>query len=192
VVRQIAISLRMLLVTTVILGVAYPLVIGAAGLLFGGAPAGSLVRDAKGTVVGSAFIGQRFDSPKYFHGRPSAAGDGYDAMASSGSNLGPTSAKLAAAVEARVKQAEADDPSITGQVPADMVTSSGSGLDPDISPANAYAQVKRVARLRGLSDAAVTALVDRTIAGRQLGVLGEPRVNVLTLNMALDQLAAVR
>jgi potassium-transporting ATPase KdpC subunit len=193
--RQVLTSIRMLLVCTVVLGFGYPLVVGGiAAVAFGHTATGSLVTSKDGgTVIGSEFVGQRFESPKYFHGRPSAAGqNGYDAMASGGSNLGPTSKQLAEQVAVRVKSAVAEDPTIAGHVPVDMVTSSGSGLDPDISPANAYAQVLRVASARNLPAATVRELVDRQTAGRQLGILGEPRVNVLSLNVALDALTAVR
>jgi potassium-transporting ATPase KdpC subunit len=186
--RHILISIRMLLVCTVVLGVAYPLVVGGAALLLGNVAQGSTISGPGGGTVGSELLGQKFESPKYFHGRPSAAGKGYDAMASGGSNLGPTSKQLANDVAARVRAAEIEDPAIRGKVPVDMVTSSGSGLDPDISPANAYAQVARVAGARGVSAAAVNALVARSISGRQLGLFGEPRVNVLRLNLALDAL----
>jgi K+-transporting ATPase ATPase C chain len=192
VLRNILISVRMLIVCTLVLGVGYPLVVGAASFLLGNVAQGSTVTDASGRVVGSTLIGQKFESPTYFHGRPSAAGTGYDALASGGTNLGPTSAKLAKDISARVAGAVAHDPSIAGKVPVDMVTSSGSGLDPDISPANAYAQVKRVARARRMDEAKVRDLVARSVDARQLGILGEPRVNVLRLNMALDTLAAVR
>jgi K+-transporting ATPase ATPase C chain len=188
VLRHISIAIRMLLICTVVLGVAYPLVVGGAALVLGNVAQGATITDATGRVVGSELIGQKFESPRYFHGRPSAAGKGYDAMASGGTNLGPTSKQLAQDVETRVKAAVVDDPSLKGKVPVDMVTSSGSGLDPDISPANAYAQVKRVAVARGSSESIVRALVDRSIVGRQIGILGEPRVNVLKLNLALDAL----
>jgi K+-transporting ATPase ATPase C chain len=188
VLRHISIAVRMLLLCTLVLGVIYPLVVGGAALLLGNVAQGSVISNAGGQVVGSELIGQKFESPRYFHGRPSAAGKGYDAMASGGSNLGPTSKQLAHDVAARVKTAEAEDPAIRGMVPADMVTSSGSGLDPDISPANAYAQVARVAKARGLAESAVRGLVDRSVVGRELGLLGEPRVNVLELNLALDAL----
>jgi K+-transporting ATPase ATPase C chain len=187
--RHILISIRMLLVCAVVLGVIYPLLVGGiAAVAFAHAAGGSLVTTSNGAIIGSEFIGQEWTSAKYFHGRPSAAGSGYDAMASGGSNLGPTSQKLADQVSSRVASAVADDPSIAGAVPADMVTASGSGLDPDISPANAYAQVSRVAKARGLDAAAVRALVDRSITGREFFILGEPRVNVLRLNIALDAL----
>ena len=189
--RHILTSIRMLLVCTLVLGIAYPLLIGGvSAVLFPGAASGSQIT-ANGQVVGSAFIGQAFTSPRYFHGRPSAAGNGYDAEASGGSNLGPTSKKLEGQIAERVKAAVADDPSLAGNVPADMVTASGSGLDPDISPANAYAQVARVAKARHMSVSAVQDLVARNIAGREWGVFGEPRVNVLGLNLALDKLPAV-
>jgi K+-transporting ATPase ATPase C chain len=192
VLRHALIAVRMLLVCTLVLGVAYPLLVGGASFMLGEIAQGAIVRDAAGRVVGSALIGQRFESARYFHGRASSAGKGYDALASGGSNLGPTSERLAADVVARVKAAVADDPSVRGRVPVDMVTSSGSGLDPDISPANAQAQVKRVAAARGLQEARVRELVARSVTGRQLGILGEPRVNVLGLNMALDALSALR
>jgi K+-transporting ATPase ATPase C chain len=186
--RYVVASIRMALVTMVVLGLAYPLAVtGVAGLLMPARAGGSLVtRD--GTVVGSALIGQRFTDAKYFHGRPSAAGaDGYDATASGASNLAPTSQALADAVGVRVANAVAENPGLTpGKVPVDMVTASGSGLDPDITLANAYAQVERVASARGMSETAVRALVDGNATGRQFGVLGEPRVNVLLLNLALD------
>jgi K+-transporting ATPase ATPase C chain len=186
--RYVVASIRMALVTMVVLGLAYPLAVtGVAGLLMPARAGGSLVTRG-GTVVGSALIGQRFTDAKYFHGRPSAAGaDGYDATASGASNLAPTSQALADAVGVRVANAVAENPGLTpGKVPVDMVTASGSGLDPDITLANAYAQVARVASARGMSETAVRALVDGNATGRQFGVLGEPRVNVLLLNLALD------
>ncbi len=190
--RTFLVSVRMALVTIVAFGLLYPLAVwGVSAAVFPSKSQGSLVR-AGGRVVGSSLIGQSFIAEKYFHGRPSAAGtDGYDAMASGASNLGPTNAKLVAAVGARVEQAVAENPGAQkGAVPVDLVTSSASGLDPDISPAAAYLQVQRVAKARGLETAAVRALVDRYARGRQLGVLGEPRVNVLELNLALDALSS--
>jgi potassium-transporting ATPase KdpC subunit len=149
---------------------------------------GSLVTSSNGTIVGSSLIGQGFTDAKYFHGRPSAAGaDGYDATASSASNLAPTSKALVDSVASRVASAVAENPGLkAGAVPVDMVTASGSGLDPDITLANAYAQVARVAAARGMTDAAVRGIVDANVTGRQFGILGEPRVRVLLLNLALD------
>lgn len=147
---------------------------------------GSLVT-VRGRIVGSALIGQSFTRAWYFHPRPSAAGAGYDALASGGTNLGPTSVKLADTLVARaVDEVVATDGARRGEIPSDMVTASASGLDPDVSPANAYLQVARVARARGVDSAAVRALVDRHVTGRQFGLFGEPRVNVLLLNVALD------
>jgi potassium-transporting ATPase KdpC subunit len=186
----VGIAIRMVIVTAVLLGVIYPLAMtGAAQVLFPGKADGSLVR-AGGTVVGSSLIAQGFTAPGYFHPRPSAAGDGYDAMYSSFSNLGPTSKVLRDRVRADVlAQVKANPGLRTGQVPIDMVTTSASGLDPDITIANAQAQAPRVALARGLPLPRVLGLVGAHTTGRQLGFLGEPRVNVLALNMALDRLA---
>ena len=159
---------------------------GLAQAIFPGKADGSLIKK-NGVVIGSSLIGQNFTAAKYFLPRPSAAGSGFNAMDSSPSNLGPTSKTLADRVQASVKAAIAADPGLRfGQVPIDMVTTSGSGLDPDITIANARAQAPRVAAARGLSVSAVLALVARHTAGRQLGFLGEPVVNVLQLNLALD------
>ncbi len=189
--RHLDTAIRMTILTAIVFGLLYPLAVtGVAQIVFRGAADGSLVKDG-GRVVGSALISQRFAEPRYFHPRPSAAGQGYDAMASSASNLGPTNEKLAASVRARVAQAVASDPGLRrGGVPVDMVTSSASGLDPDITVANARAQAPRVAAARGMSLAAVLRLVTAHTSGRALGFLGEPRVNVLKLNLALDRSAA--
>jgi K+-transporting ATPase ATPase C chain len=179
----------MAVVTIVLTGLIYPMVVWGLGTaLFPKQAAGSLVTDAKGTVIGSTLIAQSFTADKYFHPRPSAAGAGYDAMSSSASNLGPTSKTLIDDVKARVATETAENPGLAlGSVPVDMVTASGSGLDPDISPDNAAVQVARVARARGLSVDAVKQLVAQHTQGRDLGFLGESRVNVLELNLALDQ-----
>jgi K+-transporting ATPase ATPase C chain len=181
-------ALSFILLLTLLSGLLYPLVVlGLGQAIFPYQANGSLIRDGN-RVVGSELIGQNFARPDYFHPRPSAAGEGYDAGASSGSNLGPTSADLKAAVEERVAVARADG--VTGPVPADAVTASGSGLDPDISPQNALMQVNRVAPARGLNVEAVRQLVEREARAGTFGVLGEPHVNVLALNRQLDRLSA--
>jgi K+-transporting ATPase ATPase C chain len=177
-----------LAVFTVLVGLAYPLLLfGVGQAAFRGAADGSLVRGADGRVVGSRLLGQPFNAPGYFWGRPSAAGDGYDAGASGASNLGPTSARLADTVRRRIDALlEANPGRTVADIPAELVTASGSGLDPDISPAAAEFQVPRVAAARGLDPDRVRALVRQHTQGRDLGFLGEPRVNVLQLNLALD------
>jgi K+-transporting ATPase ATPase C chain len=178
-----------LVALTVVVGIAYPVVVWGIGqVAFRGAAGGSLV-ERDGARVGSALIGQRFDDPAYFWGRPSAAGDGYDATSSGASNLGPTSAKLAATVDDRLRALLRDNPGTRpSDVPSELVTASGSGLDPHISPAGAAFQVERVAAARDLPVERVRQLVAEHTEGRDLGVFGEPRVNVLALNLALDEL----
>lgn len=173
---------------TVITGMLYPaLVTGLAQGFFPDQAHGSLIRSDAGEVIGSRLIGQGFSGPGYFHSRPSAAGAGWDAAASSGSNLGPTARPLIDRVKQGVVAARQDEAGLS--VPVDLVTASGSGLDPDLSPAAAYFQVNRVAAARKLDPALLRALIEGQIEDRQFGLLGEPRVNVLLLNLALDRLA---
>ena len=189
--RQLFPALMMMVGFTVIAGLAYPLVVtGIAQGLFNNKADGSLVENADGQVVGSSLIGQSFSEPEYFHPRPSAAGDGYDGSASSGSNLGPTNDDLLASVEERADAyREENRLDADAQVPVDAVTASASGLDPNISVANARLQAPRVAEERGLDLDTVTGLVDDHTSGRDVGFLGEKRVNVLELNLALDEAA---
>ncbi len=181
-----------LLIFILITGVIYPLVVtGISQLVFTYQASGSLIV-SNGKTVGSTLIGQQFDDPKYFWGRPSATGSfPYNAAASSGSNLGPTNPVLLDSVHARIAALQAADPGNTQEIPVDLVTSSGSGLDPNISVAAALYQIPRVARERGMSEAALMTLVKQYTEGRQLGFLGEPRVNVLQLNLALDGIKIV-
>jgi K+-transporting ATPase ATPase C chain len=170
---------------TVLLGLAYPLAVtGVAQAAFSYQANGSLMRDGKGTVVGSALIGQAFADAKYLHPRPSAAGTGYDASASSGSNMGPLNEALAKRVKTDADALRAENPGAV--IPADAVTTSGSGLDPDISPAYARWQAPRIAKARGAPVAGVEAVIARQVQGRFLGFIGQPRVNVLAVNRALD------
>jgi K+-transporting ATPase ATPase C chain len=187
-VKNLITAVLMTLVTTVLLGIVYPLVVtGLAQIVFPDQANGSLIT-SNGAVVGSHLIGQPFSSAGYFRSRPSAAGDaGYDAANSSGSNLGPTNKKLIDRIASDIKTAQAENPG--KPVPIDLVTTSGSGLDPDISPAAAEFQVPRVAKERGLSEQQVRTIVQNHTRGRQLGFLGEPTVNVLELNMDLDGVA---
>jgi K+-transporting ATPase ATPase C chain len=186
--KQFIIAIKVTLVFTLLTGVAYPLLVtGLSKVLFRRQADGSLIT-VNGKTVGSELIGQRFTRPEYFHGRPSAAGsDGYDGLASSGSNLGPTNQHLIDRVQGDLKKFRDENPTFTGPVPADLLTASGSGLDPHISPASAEAQVARVAAARGISADAVRQAVADNTEGRQFGFLGEPRVNVLKLNLALDR-----
>lgn len=182
--KNLLISVWFTLVTTLMFGLIYPLgITGLAQVLFHDRANGQLVQQ-NGRVVGSRIIGQAFTGPGYFHSRPSAAGTGYDATASSGSNLAPTNRALLDRVKSDVLKLQAENPN--SAVPIDLVTASGSGLDPEISPAAAEFQIPRVARERGMSEAEVRALVAKHTLGRQFGILGEPRVNVLELNLELD------
>ncbi len=187
--NQVRPAVLSLLLLTVITGLLYPLAVtGIAQVLFPAQANGSLIV-RNGVAVGSALIGQPFDDPKYFWGRPSATSPyAYNAASSSGSNLGPTNEALKKSVADRIAALKAADPDNPAKVPVDLVTTSGSGLDPHISPASAEYQVRRVARARGIDEQTVRRLVEQHTQGRQLGILGEPRVNVLRLNLALDSL----
>lgn len=188
--KNFGIAALFTMVTTVIFGLIYPLVItGLAQALFPWRANGQLMQ-MNGKIIGSRIIGQEFDGAGYFHSRPSAAGTGYDATASGGSNLAPTNHLLIERVHDAVQQAKSGNPS--SPVPVDLVTASGSGLDPDISPAAAEFQVARVARERGMSEAQILQIVQKNTKGRQFGVFGEPRVNVLELNLALDAVHPLR
>ena len=186
--KQIRPALILLLFFTILTGLIYPLVVtGIAQAVFPRQANGSLILN-NGEVVGSALIGQAFDDPKYFWGRLSATGPyPYNAAASSGSNYGPSNPALLEAAKTRIAALKAADPGNTQPIPVDLVTASGSGLDPDISVSAAFYQIPRVARVRGMSESALRLMVEKHTTGRQFGFLGEPRVNVLELNLALDQ-----
>ena len=185
--KNLLTAILMTIVTTVLFGLIYPLAVtGIAQLSFPDKANGQLIKRSEGAIIGSRIIGQPFSGPGYFHSRPSSAGAaGYDAGASSGSNLGPTNQKLVDRVEIDVEKLKKENPG--KPVPIDLVTTSASGLDPHISPAGADFQVPRVARERGMSENEVTLLVTKHTEGRTLGILGEPRVNVLLLNLELDE-----
>ncbi len=186
--KEILIALRATLVTLVLTGILYPLATtGAAAVLFGDRADGSLAHNESGQVVGSELIGQTFALPAYVQGRPSAAGNGYDATASSGSNLGTTSKKLRDRAVADVARLEKENPSAPLPIPDALVTASASGLDPDLPPEAALWQARRIARARSVAEDRVRAVIESRAQGRDLGFLGEPRVNVLELNLALDQ-----
>src|SRR5947209_18776454 len=183
------IALRTTIVTLVLTGLLYPFVMtGLAQVLFPWRANGSLVTDEKGQVIGSELIAQGFANPAYLQPRPSAAGEkGYDATSSFGSNLGPTSKKLQDRIKEDLKRLKEENPDASSPVPADLVTASGSGLDPHLSPQGALWQVPRVAKARGISPERVQAVVEANVEGRTFGILGEPRVNVLLVNLALDR-----
>lgn len=182
------VALRVTVVSLVLTGVLYPLAVtGLAQVLFSSKANGSLLTNEKGQVIGSELIGQGFARPAYFQPRPSAAGAGYDGQASSGSNLGPTSKKLRDGATAAADKARAENPDAPREVPAELVTASASGLDPHLSPEAVAWQVARVAKARQVAPERVQALVSTQVEGRDLGFLGEPRVNVLLLNLALDK-----
>jgi len=185
--RHLTTSVLYTVTTVIMLGVIYPVVVwGLATLLFHHQADGSLIVAPNGAMIGSELVGQNFTQPKYFHGRPSAAGKGYDPTSTGGTNLGPTSKKLIDGTRSAIDALRKANPDATGAIPMDLVTSSASGIDPDISPAGAYYQAPRVAKVRGLSLDRVRAMIAAHTTPRQFGLFGEPHVNVLDLNRALD------
>ena len=185
-IKHLGTSLRVTIVSVILLGLIYPLVMTAiAQTIFPWQANGSMIV-VNGKIAGSAIIGQLWTKPQYFHGRPSAAGKGYDPTATGGTNYGPTSKKLIDSTKATIAQLKKDNPDASGPPPIDLITSSGSGIDPDVTPAAAYWQAPRVAKARHMSVSSVNALVANHVQGRTFGFLGEPRVNVLELNLALD------
>jgi len=190
--KHMSVAIRITIASIIVFGLIYPFAMtGLAQLLFPNQANGSLVR-ANGKVIGSDIIGQLWTKPQYFHGRPSAAGKGYDPTSTGGTNLGPTSKKLIDATKATIAQLRKENPNARGLPPMDLITSSASGIDPDISPEGAYYQAARVAAARGVPVGRINALITQHLQGRQLGFLGEPHVNVLELNLALDALPARR
>jgi K+-transporting ATPase ATPase C chain len=187
--KTMNVAIRTTIVTIVLTGLIYPYVMtGLAQVLLPWRANGSLLTDEKGRVIGSELIAQGFANPAYLQPRPSAAGEkGYDATSSSGSNLGSTSKKLQARIKEDLKRLKEENPDASGPVPADLVTASGSGLDPHVSPQGAIWQVPRIAKARGISSERIKAVVEANVEGRTFGILGEPRVNVLMVNLALDQ-----
>jgi potassium-transporting ATPase KdpC subunit len=186
--KEIVIALRVTFVTLVLTGIIYPLALtGVAQGIFHDRANASLVRDGSGSVVGSEWIGQVFTNPAYLQGRPSAAGNGYDATSSSGSNLGPTSKKLRDRVAGDIDRLRKENPAAPLPIPGELVTTSASGLDPDLSPGAALWQVPRIATARQIAPARIRQVIESRVEGRDLGVFGEPRVNVLAVNVALDQ-----
>ena len=185
--RHIGVSMPYTIASVIALGLVYPFVMTAIAQLIFPAQAGGSMRYSSGQIVGSSIIGQLWTKPEYFHGRPSAAGKGYDPTSTGGTNLGPTSKKLIDATKATLVELRKENPDANVPVPMDLVTSSASGIDPDISLQGAIYQAPRIAKARHLQVRAVVALIDKHVSGRTFGVLGDPRVNVLELNLALDQ-----
>jgi K+-transporting ATPase ATPase C chain len=185
-IRHLGPAVMFTIVSVVVFGLIYPFVMTMISQLIFPAQANGSIVYRNGTAVGSDIVGQLWQRPEYFHGRPSAAGNGYDPTSTGATNLGPTSKKLIDATKAAIVALKKENPDATLPIPMDLVTSSASGIDPDISPAATYYQAPRVAKARNLDVAAVVAIIDRHVQSRALGILGEPRVNVLQLNLALD------